>query len=232
MNEPWGRFPAESAKAYAAFLQYLSMHPLNRSADKAWRRFQNQDATSTEKAPWQWGIWSSKYKWVERAKAYDDAQAEAELAQWEERRKAARLRDWEQAERLRAVVDGALPSAEQFYRRQTTTVPGVPTIVNQDGQVVRAGTPAQTIVTVAFNIVGLSKVLTDASKLQRLVLDEPTDNINNLSGAALDAALRRALEQLALDGVQHGDEAGALAGGLEPAEEFDAEDWADEGAEE
>jgi len=65
MSELWDRLPNESTKAYAAFCVYRDLGT-ERSLEKAG---QTLDKPRTRK----WlGEWSAKYKWVERAKAYDD----------------------------------------------------------------------------------------------------------------------------------------------------------------
>lgn len=232
MNESWGRLKTETSRAYEAFLRYLNLSPRVRSIDRAYRAYANisEDQGRVE-APKYWEQWSSKYHWVKRATAYDDYIAAQDLEKWEKRREQARERDWDQADRLRNIVDGALPSAEQFFRRQTTTIPGTPAIMGPDGTLIRAGTPAQTIITLAFQVTDLARVLTDASKLQRLANNEPTDNINNLTGAALDNALKRALEQLALDAVHNGDEAGDVEGSPDETAEPNPQEEADEGTE-
>jgi len=65
MSELWERQPGESTKAYAAFCVYRDLGT-ERSLEKAGQML---DKPRTRK----WlGEWSAKYKWVERAKAYDD----------------------------------------------------------------------------------------------------------------------------------------------------------------
>jgi len=65
MSELWDRQPGESTKAYAAFCVYRDLGT-ERSLEKAGQML---DKPRTRK----WlGEWSAKYKWVERAKAYDD----------------------------------------------------------------------------------------------------------------------------------------------------------------
>jgi len=65
MSELWDRLPNESTKAYAAFCVYRDLGT-ERSLEKAGQML---DKPRTRK----WlGEWSAKYKWVERAKAYDD----------------------------------------------------------------------------------------------------------------------------------------------------------------
>lgn len=207
----WGRFPEETSKAYEAFLQYLKLSPIVRSIARAYRLSIKANVNDPIRTPTHFDNWATKYRWMERAKAYDDMVYDEELEQWETRRKAARERDWEQAEKLREIVDGALPSATQFFQRRVGQAQGgTPTIINADGQVIQQGTPSQVIVTVAFNVTDMTTVLEKASKIQRLTLNEPTDNVNNLTGAALDAALNKALGQWALDNSANGDETGDL----------------------
>ncbi|HUM43488.1 MAG TPA: hypothetical protein PKI14_11125 [Fervidobacterium sp.] len=65
MSELWDRQPGESAKAYAAFCAYRDLGA-ERSLEKVRHLL---DKPRTKK----WlGVWSAKYNWVERAKAYDD----------------------------------------------------------------------------------------------------------------------------------------------------------------
>jgi hypothetical protein len=232
LDEPWSRRTVESAKAYAAFIAYLSVPLTLRNVQTAWRHYNQIPLDDTNySAPAHWKKWMARNQWLERAMAYDEAVAARELDKWERRREAARERDWEQANRLRDIVDGALPNAEQFFRRQTTTIPGTPTILNEAGEIIRHGTPAQTIITVAFDVTGLTRVLVDASKMQRLVVDEPTDNINNLSGAALDAVIERALAQRALEILPNLSQAADGAGATEEYTEADDDGGADGGME-
>lgn len=223
---PWGRLPNETFKAYTAFMLYLRLHPKERTMKNAYRIEKGVPRDEDIELSRHWTDWASRFHWIARAKAYDDERAADELAKWEQRKEAARERDWRQAEALRDIVEGAIPTATQFFRRQVGQPQGgMPTIVNEAGQVIRQGTPSQVIVTVAYDIVGITRVLVDTSKMQRLIVDEPTDNINNLTGAALDAALSHAMAQWALDNVpddsQTGDTTQAPDGGPEAEEETD-----------
>lgn len=231
MDEPWGRRENETGKAYAAFLEYLRLPSHLRSVGRAYRSSQKLDEASMVTAPSNWRDWAARHEWMERATSWDKKATEDDLDKWEKRRAAAKERDWDQAERLRAIVDEALPSVNRFFRRNVGAPQGgEPTVINQEGQVIRQGTPSQVIITVAFDVTGMTKVLMDASKLQRLVLDEPTDNINNLSGFVLDAALERALTQRALEDLA---DSGETADAPEPFEETasEAESDFDGGAE-
>jgi hypothetical protein len=228
LTRPWGRLDDESGKAYAAFMMYLSLKPRDRSVDNAYRASLRQPLEGTLKAPAHWAKWRSKFDWVERAQAYEDEQSERVIDIWTERKIAKRERDWLQAEALRDIVDGALPNAEQFFERRTTTIRGQPSVVDEHGILIRAGTPDREIITLAFRIGDLARVAAIASKMQSLLLDEPTDNINSLSGAALDAAIERALGERRVESIQYDPTAGLLAGSAEEAEAFEDDEGGDE----
>lgn len=193
MAEPWTRRPGESNVAFAAFQLYLN----EGSIDAAWRAadpLQNRDG---KRAPGQWAQWSSKYEWVARAQAYADHLAEQNRQLWEQRRAEMLERDWQQGNDLRNVVAAslAIEKVAPFLRTRTTHRPGIPTIVDTEGRVIRQGTPAETLFTTEMLILDLAKALEIGSKLQRLATNEPTDNINNLSGAALDSLIERELDR-------------------------------------
>ena len=63
---PWKRLPGETAKAYAAFLHYLSLPPNGRSIAAAVEAAGRKQSTIRH-----WERWSSQYGWVDRAQAYD-----------------------------------------------------------------------------------------------------------------------------------------------------------------
>ena len=65
MKEPWERLTGESAKAYASFVLYRDMGP-ERSLRKV-----AEGGESTAKIR-QLEKWSVKWRWVDRAQAYDD----------------------------------------------------------------------------------------------------------------------------------------------------------------
>jgi hypothetical protein len=190
-DELWTRQPGETKTAYAAFCEYRNMHIHERSIDAAYRRAKGLQEGSEKRAHSTWFKWSRENNWVARVAEYDDYLSEQDRLIWERRRAEVRQRDWEEAERLRNIVSDAIPSARQFIHSRRTFIEG------EDGELDRE------IITMTFDITGLTKVLVDASKLQRLATDEPTDNIT-LSGAALDAAIARELARLA-DGSETGD---------------------------
>ena len=66
MAEIWERQKNESSKAYAAFCVYRDLGP-ERSLDKALSEA-NKKPTNRR----HWSRWMEKYRWYERAQAYDD----------------------------------------------------------------------------------------------------------------------------------------------------------------
>ena len=60
------RQPGEGQKAWAAFTVYRDLGSI-RSITKAWRKF----STREEGENGRWELWARKFRWVERAAAYD-----------------------------------------------------------------------------------------------------------------------------------------------------------------
>lgn len=80
MSQPWKRQPGETAKAYSAFQQYCGLGS-DRSIDKCFAQ-QSDSKTAARRAARHWFHWSSRWNWVERARAYDEhceAHRQAEL---------------------------------------------------------------------------------------------------------------------------------------------------------
>lgn len=72
---PWERQPGEPPKAYAAFCFYRDLPPAERSlravADKV---YGNRSDRKRQQVPGQIAKWSTRWRWVERARAWDDEQ--------------------------------------------------------------------------------------------------------------------------------------------------------------
>lgn len=87
------RLPDESARAYSAFCIYRDLGP-DRSLDLAWERrralSEHGKASGSARRPGHWAAWCQKYKWVERAEAYDDSIDEARRSAGAERRRQLR----------------------------------------------------------------------------------------------------------------------------------------------
>jgi hypothetical protein len=183
----WDKRDEESRVAYDAFTHYYQMPVRERSIDAAWRAANPRQERSDRRANGQWMGWSAKHEWVARAAAYDAYLAEQDRLLWEERRRAMREREWARGDALHDLIERALPFAEQFIHHRREFIPG------RDGQADRE------VITMSFDVTGLSKVSIDASKLQRLSTGDPTER-QELSGAALDALLARELARVANGG--------------------------------
>lgn len=72
---PWERQPGEPAKAYAAFCLYRDMPAHARSLRAvADRLYGSGTASKRRRTPGQLFKWSTRWRWVERAAAWDDEQ--------------------------------------------------------------------------------------------------------------------------------------------------------------
>ena len=67
-RKPWERQSGETAKAYAAFLLYRDIPPLDRSVRAAVESFRKQGGKTSER---NWEHWASRYNWRERGLAND-----------------------------------------------------------------------------------------------------------------------------------------------------------------
>jgi hypothetical protein len=100
----WERQTGEPTNAYRGFCLYRNLKPEERSIDAAWalwdascRKTDSEGGAKSPRAPRTFFRWSSRFKWVKRAAAYDDKMERAER----HARELARLklveerRDWE-----------------------------------------------------------------------------------------------------------------------------------------
>lgn len=70
-EEPWGRLPGETAKAFNAFTVYRGLPPHERSLRRAVEHLYGSVISSKLR---QFQNWSSKNRWVVRVQAWDDYQ--------------------------------------------------------------------------------------------------------------------------------------------------------------
>lgn len=111
MAHEWDRVEGESAKAYAAFCKYRDLKPDRRSLNAAY---------GGGRAPGYWAEWSSQFRWVERAAAYDAhldelrrSERERRLRALEERRFAVELQNQERLEKRLQKMEALLDKADQ-----------------------------------------------------------------------------------------------------------------------
>lgn len=97
----WDRLPDEPQRAYADFVQYLELGA-RRTFREAWRKAgkgsKGHPSGSFNRA-------SMKYRWRERALAYDAHLREQEEALWEARRHALLEEEWRAGEALRQRLE-------------------------------------------------------------------------------------------------------------------------------
>jgi hypothetical protein len=79
-NQPWERQDGESAPAFAAFCHYRDLGP-KRSLLRAYQ----QHKPDAEQLAGIWSEWSAKWRWYDRALAYDDHLEALRLKQREKR---------------------------------------------------------------------------------------------------------------------------------------------------
>ena len=113
---PWHRQPSDTSASFHAFMHYRDLPPWNRSIDAAYlehqekclksvqnggqKRVERGAKNQTSRAPSRWQTWSSENRWVARAEAYDNHQAEI--------RRQRRQRELEEALDDQAVLSNAL----------------------------------------------------------------------------------------------------------------------------
>lgn len=116
-SHPWDRLPAETARAFEAFQIYLELGP-SRSLDETSRLFYgkpgNEQATDrqrksskTGRPPGQVTSYSRRFRWVERAAAYDAHIADLRRREAEKATKRAG-RDWVERSDRQLEEDWAL----------------------------------------------------------------------------------------------------------------------------
>jgi hypothetical protein len=172
------RLPGETARAYAAFLDYVRLgdgrslrgllthyQTQQGQASHGKKRQQTASKPPAEKPPTlrlkTLFEWSTRYRWQERLAGYQAERARREQAVWEQRRAEVREADWQVSAELRELVRAALAQLPQFIKTTRTYVKG------------RDGEPDREIVTVQHDLPALLKALELASKLQRLAAEVP-----------------------------------------------------------
>jgi len=73
-RDPWERLEGETPKAWAAFRHYAGTPEAERSLVRCCRTYYSHGRASNVK---RWARWSSRFRWVERAAAWDAEKARA-----------------------------------------------------------------------------------------------------------------------------------------------------------
>jgi hypothetical protein len=187
-KDPLKRCKFESRNANQALRDYAHMGP-RRAADGLVEFYQTQRVERVNYRPPSLRRttitgWSVKYRWVERAHAWEDIEIENDDVLWKQRRKDIKERDFVTSNRLRELADGLLSEAPNFFRTTRRIIPAKAADPNDPAS---HGEPEREVITVALDAGQGVRFLEVASRLQRLSagMDNraplPTVDLNNLS---------------------------------------------------
>jgi CRP-like cAMP-binding protein len=166
-TQPWDRQPRETEPAYEAFLAYRDLGS-GRSLAKVGAGLGKSEALMER--------WSSRWGWVERARAYDvEVQRRSDEDFFSEARKHARSKRHAQIAELNAEAL-ALPARELLRRLQSE--PALLSKLSISQLVVATGVAA--------------RALNRTVVTERLALGLSTENLGDHEGGAFGEAIRRA----------------------------------------
>jgi len=172
-KHPWECQPGESAQAFEAFGHYRRLAPGQRSLQQAWEDYWNRPGNALQRSkksagrPYgHWTRWMSKWRWQERALAWDAEQAEIERDQRLDRELRERAQAHEEELRQRQLMREEARAARAVGRR----------ILLRILQGVEAGQLDQMQVSDLLPHLQKASVLLEVGqKLDRLFSGEPTD---------------------------------------------------------
>jgi len=112
--------------------------------------------------------WSSSYDWVDRVAAWTDLERRRRDNEWRDRRDGLRAKEWSNYERLQDIVSEMLEVVPQFISRKEKVVDkGTPTIILQNGDIVKQGTPEKLVITLKANTTAIIQFIKTASEIGR-----------------------------------------------------------------
>jgi hypothetical protein len=112
--------------------------------------------------------WSSSYDWVDRVAAWTDLERKRRDNEWRDRRDGLRAKEWSNYERLQDIVSEMLEVVPQFISRKEKVVDkGTPTIILQNGDIVKQGTPEKLVITLKANTTAIIQFIKTASEIGR-----------------------------------------------------------------
>jgi len=169
----WEREEGESAQAYEAFECYRRLPPDERSLQRAWEDHRNRPGQACERAGrgtggphGHWTRWMSRWRWKERAVAWDEQLVALARDQELDRELKARLAAQEEELRQRQLMREEARAARAVGRRLLTRIL----------QAVEAGQLEQMeVVDLLPHLHKISALLETGQKLDRLSQGEPTD---------------------------------------------------------
>ena len=104
----WLRLPDESAQAYSALRAYLDVDPAKRSIAAAYRQLKSLDADEKVRVPGYFGPWAARFRWQQRADAWDAFLDQLAIVVNAEELAAARKQTAELSARLMGFVETEL----------------------------------------------------------------------------------------------------------------------------
>ena len=104
----WLRLPDESAQAYSALRAYLDVDPGKRSIAAAYRQLKGLDADAKVRVPGYFGAWAARFRWQQRADAWDVFLDQLAIVVNAEELAAARKQTAELSARLMGFVETEL----------------------------------------------------------------------------------------------------------------------------
>ncbi len=119
-SKPYDRLPNETSKAWAAFCIYRDM-----GGDRSHEKLRQKYGKTTARY---FHIWSAKYKWVERCKAFDNEELEKQSIALRETRLKRRIKmeedAWKRSDKLikKAETILAIPIAKPVTGEDGTTI--------------------------------------------------------------------------------------------------------------
>ena len=172
-EHPWEPMEGETAKAFEAFGYYRRLAPGQRSLQQAWEDYWSRPGNALQRSkkgagrPYgHWTRWMSKWRWQERALAWDAEQAEIERDQRLDRELREQAQAHEEELRQRQLMREEARAARAVGRR----------ILARILQGVEAGQLDQMQVSDLLpHLQKASALLEVGQKLDRLFSGEPTD---------------------------------------------------------
>ena len=169
----WERQPGESAQAFGGFECYRRLPPAERSLQRAWEDHCNRPGQARERRGkgaggphGHWTRWMSRWRWKERALAWDEEVAALARDQELDRELKARLATQEEELRQRRLRKEEALAACTVARRMLLRVL----------QAVEAGQLDQlALADLLPHLAKVSTLLEVGQKLDRLLSGEPTD---------------------------------------------------------
>ncbi len=174
-EHPWERQENESSKAFEAFECYRMLGS-DRSLQAAWEKHYTRPGTLRERRrkgkeqagqfPGYWGAWAKKWRWTERAAAWDEELAalarDRELDRELQARMAEQEEELRQRKLMREEARAARAVARQLLRRLMQSVGA--------GQL-----DSLTLSQLLPHLQKISSLLETGQKLDRLCSGEPSD---------------------------------------------------------